>query len=143
MLRLVLRSCFFSESILTFHNNYRIPSCHAFIVCIFLLTKQFFLFILSCFLLGSNLHPVVQHVSDEIRLRYNIIFGCWNFRYVLGFWSLHMKEGNEYADLEHVQEFLVKGFVRCVLIVRILVIQNLYLMLLDQERNGYTVTNLL
>jgi hypothetical protein len=54
-----------------------------------------------------------------------------------------MKEGNEYADLEHVQEFLVKGFVRCVLIVHILVIQNLYLMLLDQERNGYTVTNLL
>ena len=54
-----------------------------------------------------------------------------------------MQEWYEYAHLEHVQEFLVKRFSDHVAEGHRSIVENFNFVLIDQEWNGYAITDLI
>ena len=61
------------------------------------------------FLLLTDLDPIVEHVFDQISMRYDILFESGHLRDVLGFGCLYVEERYEDADLEHVHKLFVEG----------------------------------
>ena len=54
-----------------------------------------------------------------------------------------MQEGDKDANLEHVQELFVKSLLDNISIWKSLIVQDLYLVLLDKKWNGHSVKHLL
>lgn len=81
----------------------------------------------------ANLHTIVEHISDQIGLWYDMLLQRGYLGYIGRLRGLNVKEWHEDADLEHVKELFVKGFPCYFLVEQGLVVKNLDLVLLDEE----------
>ena len=67
---------------------------------------------------ASGLH----HVLVQMEVGNSITVARWrDFRHICRFWSLAMKEGNENADLKHVEELTIESLFQDLLVWQILI----------------------